>query len=102
MGFAGLCYAGNDSSEAVSVGWLEFLADGPAVRPCHAVGQSRCDGSVGRAVLLMDKVITRKELEALEKKLPLSDGSLLCSQSESERAIEALMLAANRTSAHSS
>ncbi len=42
----------------------------------------------------MGKVITRKELEALEEKFPLPDGRLLCSQSESERAIEALMRAA--------
>ena len=42
----------------------------------------------------MGKVITRKELEALEEKLPLPDGRLLCSQSESEHAIEALMRAA--------
>ncbi len=38
----------------------------------------------------MGKVITRKELEALEEKLTLPGGRLLCSQSESERAIEVL------------
>ena len=44
----------------------------------------------------MGNVITRKELEALEEKLPLPDGRLLCSQSESESAIEALMREASR------